>query len=59
LAGTNKAELYFIISPANLNIPSSTFSGKITTNAPTNTINSVYDATTSKITLTVDFTSDM
>lgn len=59
IVGTNKAELYFTLSPANLAIPANTFASKVTTDAPATTLTPVYDSSTSRITLTIEFTASL
>lgn len=53
IIGANTAKLYFMLSPANMSFPASTFQGKVQTNAPYSTLSATYDPTTSYITLQI------
>jgi hypothetical protein len=59
IAGTNQAKLYFSVYPAGLAIPSSTFRGHVSSNASYDLLTATYDQSSSRITVTIQFTKDM
>lgn len=57
--GTNTANLYFLFQPAGISLPTNAFQGAVNSTAPLASISSSFSNSTSRITLTVEFTSNL